>query len=200
VAIVAVFKKGNSASVSNYRPISILKNFSKLFELIVQDHISHHFKFKLDACQHGFTKSKSTITNLVTYFEFITPLVTSQGQADDIYFDLSSAFHLVQKLSAFGVSDGYVNWFCSYLTNRKSQVRVSKTLSWPFVMPSGVPQGSVLGPLLFNIFINDLCNAINHSRYLLLADDIKIFRAIRSPYDCSLLQSDIDSVQSLVHC
>jgi hypothetical protein len=53
-----------------------------------------------------------------------------------------------------------------------------------------------LGPLLFNIFINDLCNAINHSRYLLFADDIKIFRAIRSPYDCSLLQSDIDSVQS----
>jgi hypothetical protein len=126
-AIVPVFKKGNS----NYRPISILNNFSKLFELVVQDHISHYFKFKLNACQHGFTKSKSTITNFVTYLEFITPLIASQGQADAIYLDLSSAFDLVphtpplQKLSAFGLSDGYVNWFCSYSTNRKSQVRVS---------------------------------------------------------------------------
>jgi hypothetical protein len=123
--------------------ISILNNFSKLFELVIHDHISHYLKFKLNPCQHGFTKSKSTITNLVSYLETISPLVTSQGQADAICFDLSSAFDLVphtpllHKLSTFGISDGYVNWFSSYLTNRKSQVRIFKTLSLPFVLPSG---------------------------------------------------------------
>jgi hypothetical protein len=114
-AFVPVFKKGNSASVSNYRPISILNNFSKLFELVIQDHISHYLKFTLNPCQHSFTKSKSTVTNLVSYLESISPLVTSQGQTDAIYFDLSSAFDLVphtpllQKLSTFGLSDDYIN-------------------------------------------------------------------------------------------
>jgi hypothetical protein len=106
---------------------------------------------------------------MVTYLDFITPLVSSQGQADAIYFDLSSAFDLVphtlllQKLNAFGLSGGYVNRFCSYLTNRQSQVRISGILSLPFVVLSVVPQGSVLGPLLFNIFMNDLCDVINYS-------------------------------------
>jgi sarcosine oxidase/L-pipecolate oxidase len=146
---------------------------------------------KLNPCQHGFTKSKSTITNLVTYLDFITPLVSSQGKADAIYFDLRSAFDLVphtlllQKLSAFGLSGDYANWFCSYLTNRQYQVRVSGILSSPFVVLSGVPQGSVLGPLLFNIFMNDLCDVINYSRYIFLADDTKIFHVIKSPNDCN---------------
>jgi hypothetical protein len=85
-AIVPVFKKkkGNTASVSNYRPISILNIVSKLFELVIHDHVSHYLKSKLNPCQHDFTKSKSTITSLVTYLDFVAPLVSSQGQADAI--------------------------------------------------------------------------------------------------------------------
>jgi hypothetical protein len=114
---------------------------------------------------------------------------------NDNTFDLVPHTLLLQKLSAFGLPGGYVNWFCSYLTNRQSQVRVSGILSSPFVVLSGVPQGSVLGPLFFNIFMNDLCDVIIYSRYLLFADDIKIFRVIKSPNICNQLQSDIDSVQ-----
>jgi hypothetical protein len=106
-----------------------------------------------------------------------------------------SACHLVrhtlllQKLSALEPSGDYVNWFCSYLTKRQSQVRVSGILSSPFAVLSGVPHGSVLGSLLFNIFMNDLCNVIKYSRYLLFADDIRIFRVIKSHNDCNRLQS-----------
>jgi hypothetical protein len=183
-AIVPFFKKGSGASISAYRPISLLNNFSKLFEFVIHDHVSHYLKVKISPYQHGFTKSKSAITNLVTYLDFISPLVGSQTQADAIYFDLSNAFDLVphslllHKLSAFGHSGGYINWFRSYLPNRQSQVRVSGILSSPLEVLSGVPQGSVLGPLLFNVFINDLCDAIAHSKYLRFADDIKIYLAI----------------------
>jgi hypothetical protein len=83
---------------------------------------------------------------------------------------------------------------CTYLINRKSQVSISKTFPSPFVMLSGISQGSVLGTVLFNTFTNDLCNAINHSSYLLFAD-IRIFRTIKSAHDCSLLQPDTNSVQ-----
>jgi hypothetical protein len=86
-----------------------------------------------------------------------------------VYFDLVPHTLLLQKLNAFRLSGGYVNWFCSYSTNRQSQVHVSGILSSPFVVLSGIPQGSVLGPLLFNIFMNDLCDVINYSRYLLFA-------------------------------
>jgi hypothetical protein len=119
--------KGNSASVSNDRSTSILINFSKLFNFVINDHVSHY----LLTC---FTKPKSITTNFVTYLEFVTALVGSQLQADTIYFDLTSAFDLVphtlllHKLIALGLPGGCVNWFRSYLTNRQSQVRVSGTI------------------------------------------------------------------------
>jgi hypothetical protein len=117
-----------------------------------------------------------------------------------LYFDFSNAFDILphallfHKLSNYGLSSGYLKLFLSYLVNRHSRVRYSGMLSTPFVELSGVPQGSVLGPLLFNIFINDLCDVMNHSNYLLFVDDLKVYRAISSPNDCLLLQSDIDRV------
>jgi hypothetical protein len=94
-AIIPVPPKGKTTSVSNYRPISLLNNFSKLFEFVIHDRVLHYLKFKLSPHQHGFSKSKSTNTNLVTYLDFISPLVCSQRQVDAIYFDLRNAFDLV---------------------------------------------------------------------------------------------------------
>jgi hypothetical protein len=98
------------------------------------------------------------------------------------------------RLVFFGLSDGYVNWFRSYLSIRKSQIRVSKILSSHFEVFSGVPQGSVLGPLLFWLFITDLYDAFKCSMHLISDDNIKIYGAIKSPEDYNILQSDINSI------
>jgi hypothetical protein len=119
---------------------------------------------------------------MFTYVEFISRPVSSQRLADAIYCDLRNTVDLVphslllHKLSDFGLSGGYINWFRSYLSNRKSQVRVSGIISSPFEVLSGVPRGSVLRLLFFNAFINDLCGAVEHSRYsyLIFADDVII--------------------------
>jgi hypothetical protein len=135
-AVVPVFKRGNHAAVSNYRHIFILSIFSTLSEFIIHNHVVHYVK--LNRNQYGFTTSKSTITNLVTFLDFMTPVVRGQRQADAVYFDLSDDFDLVpnnlllHKLSSFGLSDDYVGWFCNYLTNRQSRIRVSVTLSLLF--------------------------------------------------------------------
>jgi hypothetical protein len=199
-AVVPVFKKGSSAVVSNYRPISILNKFSKIFEFIVYDHLYNFFKYRLNPSQHGFHKFNSTATNLVTYLNSIIPSVSSQGQTDSVYFELTRAFDIVPhnilcKLSNFGLSSNYVDWFHSYLSNRQSFVRVSGTLSFPYPVKCGVPQGSTLGPLLFNIYI-DICDAIYNSQCLLFADDLKSYRNISDVDDCKRLQHFVDSVQN----
>jgi hypothetical protein len=94
-AVVPVFKKGSSTIVSNYIPISILNNFSKIFEFIIYDHLYNLFKYRLNPSQHGFRKFNSTATNLVNYLNSIIPSVSSQGQTDSVYFDLTKAFDIV---------------------------------------------------------------------------------------------------------
>jgi hypothetical protein len=136
-AIVSL--KSIRASINNHKPISSLNNFWKIFEFIMHDSICYYFE----------PKSKSTVTNSVTYLDFVTPLIIYQRQAAAIYFDLSSAFELVphflchHKLAHYDPSADYVNWFTSYPTNRLSHVHYSGALSSPFEVLSCVPQGSV---------------------------------------------------------
>jgi hypothetical protein len=134
------------------------------------------------------------------YLDFVTPVICSQCQVNAIYFDLSSISDLVlhalllHNLASYRLSTGYVNLFQSYLMNRLSCVHYSGALSSPLEILFEIPQGSVFGPLLFNIFINDLSNVIKISNYLLIADDIKIFWALKFPQDCSLLHMDTDAI------
>ena len=145
-------------------------------------------KSKFNPRQHGFIKSKSTSTNIVAYLDFITPPVHSQRQVGAIYLDLVPHALLLHKLLGFGLAPAYIAWFHSYITHRHS-------LSTPYVMSSGVPQRSVLGPFVFGVFLNDICSAVQYSDCLVFADDVKIYREIQSRYDCLSLQSDVNNVQ-----
>ncbi|KAL1448575.1 hypothetical protein WDU94_009878 [Cyamophila willieti] len=198
--VVPVPKTSNVNDVKNYRPISLLTNFSKLFEKIIVDHISCHVKNLLSPHQHGFVQGRSTTTNLVSFLQFTAPAVLNRLQVDTIYFDLSKAFDLVnhdklvKKLVKFGLSPAYTSFFEAYLKRRCFCVKYGNFLSLEQPIPSGVPQGSNLGPILFIIFFDDIKHFVQ-GHFEIFADDLKISRIIQEPGDSLLLQNDIDSVQ-----
>ena len=194
-----IFKNGDKSVINNYRPISILNNFSKLFEYVIYNQIYFQVKPIISAHQHGFTEKRSTVTNLTQFTQFTCESLDSRGQVDCIYLDISKAFDqidlhiLLYKLQVTGFSDKLINILQSYLFNRTGFVVVDYTKSLPLYPTSGVPQGSTLGPLLFLLYINDIVSCISSDK-LLFADDLKIYRNVSSPEDCSCLQSDIESI------
>jgi sarcosine oxidase/L-pipecolate oxidase len=168
------------------------KQFFQSFRKYFHDRLSYYFKSKLHPSQHEFVKSKSIVTNPIAYLNTVTPVVCSQGQIDAIYFDLSQAFNkvshtlLLYKVNNFGFSSRYATWFQSYLSSRNSFVRILGKLSSSFSVLSGVPQGSALGPLMFNIFINDICTKIHYANSLLFASDLKLYHVMNSTEDCNV--------------
>ena len=199
--IVPVHKGGNKLSIENYRPISVLNGFARVFESIVEEHLKFNLKHIFHDNQHGFLPGKSIVTNLSQATYYIQGCISRKEQCDVIYFDLSKAFDMVNhstlltKLSRIGLSPIYIKWFTSYLDNRTFQVKFSKTYSTVGIIKNGIPQGSPLGPLLFNIFINDLCTTVSHSIPVLYADDLKLLGKIESNTDIQNIQKDIKMVE-----
>jgi hypothetical protein len=113
--VVLVFKKGDSNSVKNYRPISVLSNFPKIFEIFVHNHLSNLFKHRINPPKHGFRKCNSITTNLVNYLNSILPSVCTKSQIDSVYLVLSSSLDIfshnivLHKLSNFGLSSSYAD-------------------------------------------------------------------------------------------
>lgn len=200
--IVPVHKKGDSCDIKNYRPISILSCFSKLFECVVCPVITSFLDAQLSDSQHGFRSGRSTETNLVRYVSDISEALDARHEVDAIYTDFSSAFDkvshplMVAKLEYSGVHGSLLRWFKSYLLNRSQFVAVNGYVSYMFLARSGVPQGSHLGPVLFSLFVNDLISQIKHCESLLYADDLKIYKRITGPADSKLVQTDLTNIEN----
>lgn len=200
--IVPIHKSGDKNEITNYRPISILIIFGKLLEKLVAERITWHLKPYITDSQHGFMYARSTVSNLVCYTSDLIKSLDNRIPVDSIYTDFSKAFDkvdhglLLQKLSNLGISGSLLKWFSSYLLNRSSKVAISGHLSNSFISTSGVPQGSHLGPILFNAFINDIPDCITNSKVYLFADDLKIMRPITSASDAELLQEDLNRLSA----
>lgn len=196
--IVPVHKKGLQTKVENYRPISILNVFSKIFEKLIYSAIYPLIARSIPQEQHGFLRGRSTITNLTLFSKFIRNSMESKCQIDVIYTDFEKAFDrvdhfiLLAKLHVLGIHGDLLRWVKSYLTNRSQTVVIGGYRSDYVSIPSGVPQGSLLGPLLYNAFLYDIYTCISHSKFLMYADDTKIFRAIKTEDDTKFLQNDMN--------
>ena len=203
--ITAIFKKGSKLDVGNYRPVSLTCICCKLMESVIRQSITEHLinNKVLSNKQFGFIKGRSTVTQLLMVMDTWTKSLEAGGQIDVIYTDLEKAFdkvphkRLLSKLSSYKINPKVIRWIESFLINRRQRVRINGISSFWSNVLSGIPQGSILGPLLFINFINDLieyCN--NGSDIHLYADDTKLFKHTITDSDTNLLQKDLFQLQS----
>lgn len=194
--ITPLHKNADKSNIINYRPISIISAASKIFEKIMFIFIQGMVHDLLCPQQHGFILKKSTISNLAEYVNFLSSNIANGGQIDSIYTDFAKAFDkvdhkiLLKKLDQFPLNNCTKAWIYSYITNRSQIVCVNGAKSRVIKPTSSVPQGSILAPLLFSMFINDLVRDLN-CNVLLFADDCKIYQQIKSFDDCLALQRDV---------
>ena len=179
----------------------ILSTLAKIMDCIVSRRIMEFLGPKVAAQQHGFLKGRSTVTNLLLFSNYVNTSFEGHTQVDAIFIDYFKAFdsvnhnRLCQKLYNVGIRGLLLQWIGSYLANRSQSVHALDVVLNSIMTTSGVPQGSHLGPLLFIIYINDAVDVLSSSCALIYADDIKIFRRIKSPLDASLLQRDLTRLQ-----
>ena len=193
-----------STSVSGYRPISILPIVSKVLERHVKD-IDEFLTevYPISDYQWGFMHHRSSVSALIAVIHDWLNALDSGLEVCVVFFDVKKAFDsvphapLLEKLAEIGLNPYIIRWIKSYLTDRQQFVVVDGSSSESLQVLSGVPQGSVLGPLLFVVYINGVVQQIsNQSKINLFADDIALYRIIHSPDDYIGLQSDVNAVSS----
>ncbi|MGL5085530.1 MAG: RNA-directed DNA polymerase [Clostridium sp.] len=195
--VIPIFKAGDRNLAGSYRPISLTSVLCKILErLLKREMLSHLLTNKLlSPAQHGFLPGHSCLTNLLLFLDNLTDAYDKGLITNAIFFDFAKAFDkvphapLTQKLSAYGISGQFLNWISSFLNGRTFQVKLGPTLSELAPVTSGVPQGSVLGPLLFLVYVNDLPDVIRSSA-LFYADDLKVWNSL----DPRKLQEDVASI------
>ena len=199
--IAPVFKKGSRATAENYRPISLTAHEVKVFERVLRNRIVDFLEDNsLISCkQHGFRKGKSCLTQLLKHYDNILSNLLQNNETDTIFLDFSKAFDkvdhqvLLQKVKNLGICGNVYAWIEDFLKNREQMVAVGGAYSFLASVISGVPQGTVLGPILFLIYVNDI-DCVRHSSIGCFADDTRISKQISGTADSALLQEDLDRV------
>ena len=174
--------------MSNYRPITVLPILSKILERFVHTQIYNYLTENkiLSPNQFGFRPKLSTSTALAFFTDNILENADNGLVTASIFLDFSKAFDTVdhvilsRKLKSIGLDDNSLNWFKSYLTNRQQKTSINDTLSSSLPVSVGVPQGSILGPLLFIIYINDMPSIVKHCKVILYADDTLLYYSSNS--------------------
>ena len=200
--VVPIFKKGKKEEPGNYRPVSLTSIPGKIFEQIIKKSVCKHLENNavITRSQHGFVKNKSCQTNLISFFDRVTSLVDCGNAVDIIYLDFSKAFDkvphdiLISKLAKSGLDGTTIRWIHNWLQNRTQRVLINGSFSNWGEVTSGVPQGSVLGPVLFNIFINDLDEEVQ-GMLIKFADDTKLGGTANTLEDRNKIQSDLDRLE-----
>ena len=196
-SVVALFKKGIKSDPLNYRPVSLTCILCKVYEKLVRAHVLDFLEHRISKHQHGFVKGKSCLSNLLETFDDILDILDEGAPVDLLYFDFSKAFdtvphfRLLSKLEGFGVKGKVLNVIKDFLTDRTMRVCVEGQWSEVKHVLSGVPQGSVLGPLLFILYVNDLPDLVKN-KIKLFADDLKL---IGNAANHSSVAEDIEELE-----
>lgn len=201
--VIPIFKSGERSSPLNYRPISLTSNICKLLEHIIHTQIINYLEDHniIHKYQHGFRRGYSCDTQLAGFIHDIHSSLDDGSQVDAIFLDFSKAFdrvphhRLLTKLSRLNIHSNILSWVKDFLSSRLQFTSANTCTSSFKPVTSGVPQGSVLGPLLFLIYINDLPSCVS-SRIRIFADDCVIYRIISCDNDREALQTDINAINA----
>ena len=203
--VVPIHKKGDKSNPSNYRPVSLLNTIAKVFEKIVFKYIFNHLRdtSAISIWQSGFVPNCSTTCQLLEIYHKFCQSVESGKEVRVVFLDISRAFDrvwhkgLLYKLQRCGIQGNVLQWISSYLADRQQRVCLDGEFSSWGNISAGVPQGSILGPLLFLIFINDITEIIQFSQIRLFADDTCLFIDVDNRQHCrDLIEIDLKAIHT----